>query len=394
MIGISKLYCGTVEPSDVLRYGRHSAALPSHLLQFSADKKPVVVWNVTRACNLTCGHCYAEAVPGPAPDELTRAEALRLVDHLIEYGTPVILFSGGEPLMHPHIFELIERAVRGGVRAVLSTNGLLIEKETAARLSGLGLSYVGISLDGLKATHDELRGRPGLFDLTLKAIQAAREAGLKVGLRLTLNRRNLAELGSVFDFLEKEDLPRVCFYHLVASGRGRRLGQWALNHAETREAVNLIAERTEEMFRRGRGREVLTVDNHADGPWLYLKKKRAGQAERAEAILELLRLNGGNNSGHGLGAVGWDGQVHPDQFWRSVRLGSVRERDFAEIWHDPENGLLQALKNKKNHVTGRCRACVFLETCGGNLRARAEAATGDPWGEDPACYLTDEEIAS
>jgi len=377
----------------VLRYGRNSAALPSHLLQFSSDKKPVVVWNVTRACNLACGHCYAEADPGPAPDELTRTEALRLVDHLAEYGAPVILFSGGEPLLHPHIFELLERAVRGGVRAVLSTNGLLIDRETAARLSGLGLSYVGISLDGLEKTHDELRGRPGLFGLTLKAIEAAREAGLKVGLRLTLNRRNLAELESLFDLLESEDLPRVCFYHLVAAGRGRRMEQWSLDRAETRAAVDLIAERTEEMFRRGRGREVLTVDNHADGPWLYLKKKRAGEAGRAAAILELLRLNGGNSSGHGLGAVSWDGRVHPDQFWRSVRLGSVRERDFAEIWHDPGNELLQALKNKKDHVTGRCRACVFLSVCGGNLRARAEAATGDPWGEDPACYLTDEEIA-
>jgi radical SAM protein with 4Fe4S-binding SPASM domain len=269
----------------------------------------------------------------------------------------------------------------------------LIDRETAARLAGLDLSYVGISLDGLEATHDGLRGRPGLFGLTLKAIHASREAGLKVGLRLTLNRRNLSELGDLFDLLEREDLPRVCFYHLVSAGRGRLMDQWALDRAETRQAVDTIAERTEEMFRRGRGREVLTVDNHADGPWLYLKKRRAGQDERAAAILELLRLNGGNSSGLGLGAVSWDGQVHPDQFWRSVRLGSVRERDFAEIWHDPGNEFLQALKNKKDHVTGRCRSCAFLTACGGNLRARAEAATGDPWGEDPACYLTDEEIA-
>jgi len=389
MIGVSKLYCGAAEPSDLLRYGRPSAAP-----QFSADKKPVVVWNVTRACNLACGHCYAEAESGPAKDELNRAEALRLVDHLAEYGAPVILFSGGEPLLHPHIFELIDRAVRGGIRAVLSTNGLLIDRETAARLAGLGLSYVGISLDGLETTHDELRGRPGLFGLTLKAIHAARAAGLKVGLRLTLNRRNLAELGSLFDLLEREDLPRVCFYHLVDVGRGRQMNHWTLSRAETRLAVDLIAERTEDMFRRGRGREVLTVDNHADGPWLYLKKQGAGQAEQAAAILELLRRGGGNSSGHGLGAVSWDGLVHPDQFWRSVRLGSVRERDFAEIWHDPGNEFLQALKRKKDHVTGRCRACAFLEACGGNLRARAEAATGDPWGEDPACYLSDEEIGA
>ena len=393
MIGVSKLYCGTVEPSDLLRYGRRSASLPSHLLQFSEDKKPVVVWNLTRACNLVCGHCYAEAATGPAPDELTLPEARRLVDHLADYGAPVILFSGGEPLLHPHIFELLERAVRGGVRAVLSTNGLLIDRETAARLAGLGLSYVGVSLDGLAATHDRLRGQPGAFDLTRRALALAREAGLKVGLRFTMHRRNLTDLPGIFDLLEREGWPRACFYHLVTSGRGRTLGEMTLSHAETRQAVDFIAERTAELARRGDTREILTVDNHADGPWLYLKKRRAGDERRAAAILELLRLNGGNSSGRGIGSVSWDGQVHPDQFWRSVRLGSVRERDFAAIWHDPQNAFLQALKNKKLHVTGRCRACVFLDVCGGNLRARAEAATGDPWGEDPACYLTDDETA-
>ncbi|MDR3038244.1 MAG: radical SAM protein, partial [Candidatus Adiutrix sp.] len=325
MIGVSKLYCGTVEPSDLLRYGRRSAGLPSHLLQFSEDKKPVVVWNVTRACNLTCGHCYAEAAAGPAPDELTRREALRLVDHLAEYGAPVILFSGGEPLLHPHIFELIERAVRGGVRAVLSTNGLLIDRATAARLAGLGLSYVGVSLDGSAATHDELRGRPGAFDLTLLALRRAREAGLKVGLRFTLHRRNLADLPGLFDLMTREGLPRACFYHLVTSGRGRSLGELTLSHEETRRAVDFIADRAEELARRGEAKEILTVDNHADGPWLYLKKRRAGESGRASAILELLRLNGGNSSGLGIGAISWDGQVHPDQFWRTVRLGSVRE---------------------------------------------------------------------
>ena len=137
---------------------------------------------------------------------------------------------------------------------------------------------------------------------------------------------------------------------------------------------------------------MLTVDNHADAPYLYLRMLAEGRAEEAEKVMELLRLNGGNSSGRGIAAVSWNGDVHPDQFWRNVILGSVKDKNFGEIWHDRRNEFLMALKNKKDHVTGRCRDCRFLEVCGGNLRARAEAATGDPWGVDPACYLTDAEI--
>lgn len=394
MIGISKLYCGGVESSDVLRYGRASQNLPSHLLQFSEDKKPVVVWNITRACNLSCDHCYASATAGPAPDELSLAEAEKLVDQLIEFKAPVVLFSGGEPLMHPHIFKLIKRAVDGGRRAVLSTNGLLIDQGVAARLKDLGLSYVGVSLDGLAPVHDEFRRLPGAFDRTVKAMAIAREAGLKVGLRFTLNRSNVEDLPAIFDLMEREGIARVCFYHLVVSGRGARLNGVTLNHEESRRALDFIIKRTDERHQKGRPLEVLTVDNHADGPYLYLKMMAEGRAERAREVLKLLRLNGGNSSGRGIGAVSWNGAVHPDQFWRSLTLGSVREKTFGEIWTNRDNEILMALKNKKDHVAGRCRRCSFLEMCGGNLRARAVAATGDIWGEDPACHLTDEEIST
>ncbi len=393
MIGVSKLYCGTVEPSDPLRYGRMSRRLPSHLLQFSADKKPVVVWNMTRACTLACRHCYASATAGPADDELSPEQATALVDHLTEYGAPVLLFSGGEPLMHPRIFELTGRAVSRGTRAVLSSNGLMLNRDSAKRLKDLGLSYIGVSLDGLAEAHDDFRRHPGAFDKTVEAMRLARECGLKVGLRLTLSRRNVADLAGIFELMEREGIPRVCFYHLVARGRGGDLSAETLNHAETRAAVDLVIDKTRDLHARGKPMEVLTVDNHADGPYLYLRLLREGRQERAGKVLELLKLNGGNSSGRGIAAVSWNGDVHPDQFWRNVVLGSVKERPFAEIWHDQGNEFLQKLKNKKDHVTGRCRCCSFLEVCGGNLRARAEAATGEVWGEDPACYLTADEIS-
>ncbi|HPC46524.1 MAG TPA: 12,18-didecarboxysiroheme deacetylase [Deltaproteobacteria bacterium] len=390
MIGISKLYCGTVEASDPLRYGRSSGRLPSHLLQFSSDKKPVVVWNVTSACNLRCVHCYALA--GTAQDELSTAQGLELIRMLADYGSPVILFSGGEPLLRTDLPVLIEAAVRSGMRAVISTNGTLIGPDTARRLADLGLSYIGVSLDGLEPVNDAFRGVTGAFRMALEGISNAMREGVKVGLRFTMNRRNACEIPGIFDLMEKEGIPRVCFYHLVYTGRAKELMDEDLTHEQTRSAVDLIMDRTRRAVERGRAVEVLTVDNHADGPYVYLRMLREG-SPRAGDVLDLLRMNGGNASGLGIACVNWNGEVYPDQFWRHRVLGNVLEKPFGDIWDDPSNDFLMKLKDKKRHVTGRCRTCRWLEVCGGNFRARAEAATGDPWGVDPACYLSDEEIS-
>ena len=391
MIGISKLYCGTVEPSDALRYGRQSGSLPSHLLQFSADKKPVVVWNVGRRCNLKCVHCYAHAKDEFFPDELTTEEGKALLDDLAAFGVPVILFSGGDPLMRPDLIELADYAVSKGMRAVISTNGTLINKEVARDLKKVGLSYVGISLDGLREVNDRFRGSKGAFDAAMNGITACREAGIKVGLRFTMNRRNVGEIPAIFDLLEERDIPRVCFYHLVYAGRGTRLMEDDLSHEETRRAVDLIIDRTADLHRRGIEKEVLTVDNHADGPYVYLRMLREGSA-RASDVLELLEMNEGNSSGRGIGCVSWDGSVHADQFWRHHSFGNVRQRPFSEIWSDLSEPLMKRLKEKKLYVKGRCASGRWLDVCGGNFRVRAEAV-GDLWDPDPACYLTDEEIA-
>jgi len=352
MIGVSKLYCGAVEPGDVLRYRRRSQDLPSHLLQFA--------------------HCYAQATAGAAPDELTQAEGLALLDDLRDFGVPVVLFSGGEPLLRDDLFALVEHTVRSGMRAVISTNGTLITREVARDLQKLGLSYVGISLDGTETTHDQFRGQPGAFAAALAGVRHCQEAGLKVGLRFTISRFNYREVPAIFDLVEEYDIPRICFYHLVYTGRGSKLLDEALSHAETRELVDLICARTRRLFDRGRPVEVLTVDNHADGPYIYLKLLKENP-ERAREVLELLEMNEGNNSGRGIGCVSWDGEVH-------------------QIWTDLSHPLMAKLKDKKHYVQGRCAACRWLSMCAGNFRVRAEALTGDLWAPDPACYLTDEEI--
>ncbi len=392
MIGISKLYCGTVEPSDAIRYGRHSGKLPSHLLQFSRDKKPVVVWNITRRCNLKCVHCYAHAKNVAFDNELTTDEGKAVIDDLAAFGVPVLLFSGGEPLMRKDMTELAAYAVKKGMRAVISTNGTLIPTDTAKKLKDIGLSYVGVSLDGMEKIHDRFRGVKGAFKAAMKGIENCQKQGIKVGLRFTINRFNVNEIPAVFDLLEEKNIPRICFYHLVYAGRGSGLVKDDLTHEETRKAVDLITDRTKDLHDRGISKEVLTVDNHADGPYLYLRLKKE-DPERAAEVLELLKMNEGNNSGRGIGCISWDGEVHADQFWRHYSFGNVKNRPFSRIWTDLSNPLMKKLKDKKKYVKGRCAKCRWLDICAGNFRVRAEAVFNDVWAPDPACYLTDSEIS-
>ena len=391
MIGISKLYCGTIEPSDALRYGRQSGNLPSHLLQFSADKKPVVVWNMTRACNLKCVHCYAHAVEKSKDRELTTEEAQTMIDDLSAFGAPVILFSGGEPLIRRDLVTLAHYAVDKGMRAVISTNGTLITKEKARELKDVGLSYVGVSLDGMEEVNDRFRGKKGAFKDAMSGIRNCQDVGLKVGLRFTVNRMNADEVPRIFDLIEESDIPRACFYHLVYAGRGSELVTEDLSHEGTRSVVDLIMDRTKDMYDRGISKEVLTVDNHADGPYLYLRMKKENNP-RAKEVFELLKMNEGNSSGRGIGCISWDGSVYADQFWRYHSFGNILERPFSQIWTDLSDPLMARLKEKKKYVKGRCAACQWLDVCAGNFRVRAEAVTGDLWAPDPACYLSDKEI--
>ena len=394
MIGISKLYCGTVEPSDALRYGRDSSKLPSHLLQFSKDKKPVVVWNMGRRCNLKCVHCYAQSKDIEYKNELTTQQGKDLIDDLAQFGAPVILFSGGEPIMRKDLPELALYARSKGMRAVISTNGTLIDKKMAKVLKDIGLSYVGVSLDGMRETNDKFRGMKGAFDAALNGMRNCLAEGVKVGLRFTINKKNVKDIPAIFDLLEKEKIPRVCFYHLVYSGRGSKLVEQELSHEESRKTLDIIMDRTKALHDRGFPIEVLTVDNHCDGPYVYFRLLKE-DPKRAAEVYELLQMNQGNSSGIGIGCVSWDGSVHPDQFWRHYSFGNVKERKFSELWTDTSNELMAGLKNRKPLIKAnadRCAKCKWFDICNANFRVRAEAIYGNVWADDPACYLTKEEI--
>ena len=375
MVGISKLYCGTVEESDRLRY------------RAGAHRKPIVVWNCTPACNLACSHCYA-AYAGEQK-VLTTEQALAVIDDLAAFDAPVLLFSGGEPFARTDIRTLAAHAKAKGLRVTFSTNGTLIDDDTADWIRDLGVAYVGISIDGTEAIHDAFRRRPGAYQMSLAAIRRLRDRGVKVGLRVTITRDNVRAIPDIFNLMRAERVPRICLYHLVYTGRGKEIAATDLDNAEARAALDTIVAETKACFDTGFPVEVLTVDNHCDGIALYLKMKAEGHPN-AERVRELLALNGGNSSGEGIACISWDGTVYPDQFWRNHPVGNVLEKPFSEIWGNPPPGsLLDLLRRKKEFVKGRCRTCRWLDLCGGNFRARGEAVTGDIWGEDPTCYLTD-----
>ncbi|HEY9070446.1 MAG TPA: radical SAM protein [Candidatus Ozemobacteraceae bacterium] len=402
MINITKLYVGRATTGDPLRYGEDGPLNVSHGHHFkghamspsAAGRRPVVVWNCTRRCNFKCVHCYTDSCNRDYEGELTTVEARRFIDDLAGFGIPALLFSGGEPLMRRDLFELAGYAVSRGLRPVLSTNGSLIDGAAASRLREIGFIYVGISLDGIGSTNDAFRGVDGAFDAAMRGFRNCREAGQRVGLRLTLTRRNVADLDRIFDFLLEEKIPRACFYHLVYSGRGRALEGDDLSHEESRRALDIICERTRRAVDAGVDLDVLTVDNHVDGPYMYLKLMKE-DPERAERVKKLLEWNGGgaNSSGVGIGDVDWLGNVHPDQFWQDKTFGNVRERPFSQIWNDVSDPLMAGLKNRLPLLKGKCATCRFRAMCGGSLRVRAFRVHDDPWMPDPACYLTDAECS-
>jgi radical SAM protein with 4Fe4S-binding SPASM domain len=293
-------------------------------------------------------------------------------------------------MIHPKFFELAEYATSKGLRLTLSTNGTLIDADKAQRLKDIGFSYVGISLDGMGATHDHFRGKSGAFDKAVAAFRHCKAVGQKVGLRLTLSQHNIDDIDNILDFIEREDIERVCFYHLVYSGRGADLIEVA--HEDTRKALDKILDRTAKWAASGKPREVLTVDQPVDGPYLYMRLLRENP-ELAAKAMELLTWNGGgaNSSGTGISNIDTQGNVHPDQFWHSLNLGNVKDRPFSEIWTNRDHPELTALRNRTQHLTGRCASCRWLNVCGGGFRVRALQMTGDFWAPDPSCYLNEEE---
>lgn len=397
MINLTKLWTGAAQPADGLRYGTGHKAMHS-----ATSRKPITVWNITRTCNLRCVHCYSDSQAMGYPGELTWEQMESVVSDLAAYQVPSLLLSGGEPLVHPRFFDLVEKASSAGLKLTISTNGTLITPEKAALLKKANVAYVGISLDGIGKIHDEFRRKEGAFDAAVRGFRACHEVGQKTGLRLTLTRHNVENIERILDFIEEEQIQRVCFYHLVPAGRGASLQ--VLTPDESRHALDTLIARVEAWGRQGVNRELLTVAQPADGAYLLLRMQRESHPNFDEAR-RLLSWNGGgaNSSGRGIANIDTQGNVHPDQFWQDITLGNVKLQPFSQIW-DGQNaasadtlGDIRSIgtltqEQRQARMVGPCANCRWFKICGGGFRTRAAYGNGGTlWGSDPGCYLNDQE---
>ena len=358
-----------------------------------APPGPVVIWNLVRRCNLTCRHCYSISGDVDFPGELSTEEVYRVLDDLKTCRVPALILSGGEPLLRPDILDISRRARALGIYLALSTNGTLIDDAWADRIAEIGYDYVGISLDGLEATHDAFRRRKGAFAASLAAVRRCRDRGIKVGLRFTLTKDNAAELSAILSLAEDEGIDKFYLSHLNYAGRGNKNRGDDAHFDMTRRAMDLLFDRAYAAAAGSIEREYVTGNNDADGPYL-LAWVEARHPERAAHIKAKLEQWGGNASGESVANIDNLGNVHPDTYWWHLSLGNVRERPFSAIWNDLSNPLLAGLRRRPRAVGGRCASCRHLAICNGNTRIRAFQVTGDPWAEDPGCYLSDAEIGA
>ncbi len=379
---------------------------------------PVVIWNLVRRCNLTCKHCYSISADKDFAGELSTGEVFRTLDDLQAARVPAVILSGGEPLLRPDIFDIGRRAKAMGFYVGLSSNGTLVDEANVRVIADTGFDYVGISLDGLRATHDIFRRKAGAFDAALAGMRLCKAAGAKVGMRFTLAQENAHDFPALLDLMEDEGIDKFYLSHLNYAGRGNRnrvsLTQSRLKAGEppggmrtaasggrdssgdahfatTRAAMDLLFQRAWESARAGRPAEFVTGNNDADGVYL-LHWAAAHFPQQYEAIRARLEQWGGNASGVHIANIDNLGDVHPDTMWWNYPLGNVRQRAFGEIWADVSDPLMAGLKQSPRAVGGRCAACAHRTICNGNTRVRAWQTTGDFWAEDPGCYLDDDEI--
>jgi len=364
---------------------------PTPLGVAKAPPGPVVIWNLIRRCNLTCKHCYSISADTDFAGELTTVEVFRVMDDLKAFGVPVLILSGGEPLLRPDIFDISRRAKDMGFYVGLSTNGTLIDENNINAIAGMGYDYVGISIDGKRETHDRFRRKQGAYDASLKGIRLCREQGIKVGLRFTMTQDNAAELPDMLQLMDDEGVDKFYLSHLNYAGRGNRNRDSDVQLNITRDAMDLLFYKALQHAEKGDGREFVTGNNDADGVYLLHWVTRH-HPDKIGQLAEKLGQWGGNSSGVNIANIDNLGDVHPDTFWWHYSLGNVRTRAFSEVWADTSDPIMAGLKASPRKVKGRCGLCRHFDICGGNTRVRALQLTGDPWAEDPACYLTDDEI--
>ncbi|MDD2760106.1 MAG: heme d1 biosynthesis radical SAM protein NirJ [Methylomonas sp.] len=364
---------------------------PTPLTEPRKPKGPVVIWNLIRRCNLTCKHCYTTSADIDFPGELSTPEIFAVMDDLKTFGVPVLILSGGEPLLHPDIFAISKRARDMGFYVALSSNGTLIGSGNIEQIAAIDYQYIGVSLDGMREAHDKFRQKQGSFDASLAGIRLCRQHDIKAGIRFTLTRDNAHDFEALLQLMDDEDIDKFYLSHLNYGGRGNKNRKDDAEFQLTRRVMDVLFEKSLTWERQGLHREVVTGNNDADAVY-FLHWVRRRFPERADHIQAKLRQWGGNASGVNVANIDNLGNVHPDTFWWHYGLGNVRQRPFSEIWQDVSDPLMAGLKSIPRPLKGRCGTCHYQSICNGNTRVRAQQLTGDVWAEDPGCYLLDEEL--
>jgi heme b synthase len=350
----------------------------------------MVAWEITRSCNLSCVHCRAAACRGPYPDELDTDRCLGLLDEIAGFAQPVVILTGGEPLLRPDVYQIAAYGTALGLRMVLATNGTRVDDAVARRLIGAGIRRVSVSLDGLDAaSHDAFRQVPGAFDGALAGIAALRAAGLEFQVNTTVTRENLSQLPGILALAERLGAAAHHIFLLVPTGRGRDLAGQEIDAA--------AYERTLEWFHDRSGACALQLKATCAPHYFRILRQQRGQARTAVAA-DGNRPGPGPDGGAGKDAhplhaatrgclggssfcfISHTGQVQPCGYLE-LDCGQVRERGFREIW---ETSRIFADLRDLNRYGGKCGRCEFIRVCGG-CRARAYEATGDYLAEEPLC---------
>ena len=352
---------------------------------------PVVIWNLVRQCNLSCMHCYSASADRSYPGELSTEEVYAVLDDLKAFRVPAVILSGGEPLLRPDIFDISRHAKKLGLYTALSSNGTKIDNSNIDEIDSIGYGYVGVSVDGLGATHDKIRGYEGCFEDAIAGLKLCRDRDLKVGLRFTMTEDNASDFEGILKFVEDENIDRFYFSHLNYAGRGKKNRGEDAHFKQTRKAMDLLFDTCYRLLQEGKEKEFTTGNNDADGVYM-LHWVRRNFPDKADHIEGKLNQWGGNATGVNVANIDNLGNVHPDSMWWHHTLGNVKTRPFSEIWMDTSDPLMAKLKERPRTIGGRCSQCAYFGICGGNTRVRAQRVHGDVWAEDPGCYLTDEEI--
>jgi len=343
--------------------------------QITGHPLRMIAWELTRGCNLACVHCRASSERGPYPGELSTEECLRIMDDIASISKPIIILTGGEPLLRPDIFDLARYGSNKGFRMVMATNGTLITEETIQAMKASGIQRISISLDGPNPeTHDAFRKVKGAFEGSLRGIDLAKRGGLEFQINTTITQANLHLIAEILQMTV--DLGAVAhhIFLLVPTGRGKEL--------QDQEISALDYEKTLHWFYEQRDHVPLQLKATCAPHYYRILRQRAKKEGKKITPKEygLDAMTRGCLGGISFCFISHVGQVQPCGYLE-VDCGNLREKSFKEIWETSQ--VFQNLRNMDGYQ-GKCGRCEFRKVCGG-CRARAYESLGDYMAEEPCC---------